>query len=149
MKQYRITAGDFVFAGETGDADAVMDPTDLARIKQLAGIMETAPVSGGLQGAVAGMMDNVPNSTEYGTQSPVGSSISYTAQERRDLEREYHAKPGTDLWFLINFTKPFSHLSPMSVRYCGSLPSLTFLTCSYAISLASVIVLPTPVNTMI
>ena len=107
MRQYRITSADFVLPGETGDTDAVMDAADLARIKQLAGIMETAPVPGGLQGAVAGMMDNVPNSTEYGTQSPVGSNISYTAQERRDLEREYHAKPGTDLWFLINFTKPY------------------------------------------
>jgi len=24
-----------------------------------------------------------------------------------ELEKEFHAQPGTDLWFLINFTKPF------------------------------------------
>jgi hypothetical protein len=107
MKQYRITAANFVLPGETGDEDAVMDPTDLARIKELAGIMETAPVPGGLQGAVAGVMDNVPNSTDYGTTSPVGSNISYTATERNALMKEYNAKPGTDLWFLINFAKPF------------------------------------------
>ena len=103
MKQYRITQADFMLPGETGDADAVMDARDLAEIKKLAGIT-------GLLEAEAGMYtgQNVaPQATEDGIESPVGSNISVTAQERRALEAEYHAKPGTDLWFIINFTKPY------------------------------------------
>ena len=38
MKQYRITSEHFVHQGETGDADAVMDSTDLYQLKKLAGI---------------------------------------------------------------------------------------------------------------
>ena len=103
MKQYRITQADFVLPGESGDADAVMDSKDLAEIKKLAGIT-------GLLEAEAGMYtgnNTVPQGTEDGIESPVGSNISFTAQERRELEKEFHAQPGTDLWFLINFTKPF------------------------------------------
>lgn len=103
MKQYRITQADFVLSGETGDANAVMDAQDLAEIKKLAGIT-------GLLEAEAGMytgQNTVPHPGEEGIESPVGSNISFTAKERRELEREFHAQPGTDLWFLINFTKPF------------------------------------------
>jgi hypothetical protein len=103
MKQYRITQADFVLPGESGEANAVMDTTDLAEIKRLAGIT-------GLLEAGAGMytgQNTVPQAAEAGIQSPVGSNISYTAKERNDLMKEYHVMPGTDLWFLINFTKPF------------------------------------------
>jgi hypothetical protein len=103
MKQYRITQADFVLPGETGDADAVMDLQDLAEIKKLAGIT-------GLLEAEAGMytgQNTVPQAGEEGIQSPLGSNISVTAADRRELEREYGARPGTDLWFIINFTKPF------------------------------------------
>jgi len=103
MKQYRITSANFVLPGETGDADAVMDAADLADIKRLAGIVETAPVPGGLQGPVGGVMDNVTNSTGDGIVSPVGTVEEPSKQSRRDLEREYNAKTGTDLWFIINF----------------------------------------------
>jgi hypothetical protein len=57
--------------------------------------------------AVGGNLSGAPQATETGIESPLGSNISYTAKERRDLEREYHAQPGTDLWFIINFTKPY------------------------------------------
>ena len=103
MKQYRITSEHFVHQGETGDADAVMDSADLNELKRLAGIT-------GLLEAEAGVytgQNTVPQAAETGIQSPVGSNISYTANDRRQLEREYNAKPGTDLWFIINFTKPF------------------------------------------
>ena len=103
MKQYRITQADFVLPGETGDADAVMDTNDLNEIKRLAGIT-------GLLEAEAGMYtgnNTVPQAGEEGIDSPVGSNISFTAQERNDLLKEFHVMPGTDLWFLINFTKPF------------------------------------------
>jgi len=89
--------------GETGDADAVMDPKDLYELKKLAGIT-------GLLEGEAGMYSGqnaVPQAGEDGIQSPVGSNISVTAQQRRELEQEYHARPGTDLWFIINFTKPY------------------------------------------
>lgn len=103
MKQYRITQADFVLPGESGDADAVMDAQDLAEIKRLAGIT-------GLLEAEAGVYTGhnpVPQEVEAGIQSPVGSNISYTAKERNDLLKEYHVMPGTDLWFLINFSLPY------------------------------------------
>lgn len=99
MKQYRITSEHFVHQGETGDADTVMHPDDLAEIKRLAGIVSEAG-PGIYTGA--GMTN-----TESGTQSPVGSNISFTAAERRQMEYEYCARPGDELWFVINFTKPF------------------------------------------
>jgi hypothetical protein len=103
MKQYRITSEHFVHQGETGDADAVMDSTDLYQLKKLAGIT-------GLLEAEAGMYtgnNTVPQAAETGIESPVGSNISFTAQERNALLKEFHVMPGTDLWFIINFTKPF------------------------------------------
>ncbi len=100
MKQYRVTSEHFVHQGETGDTDAVMHPDDLAQIKKLAGIVTEAG---------AGMYAGVPTpqASETGIMSPVGSNISYTAKERNDLLKEYHVMPGSDLWFLINFSLPF------------------------------------------
>lgn len=103
MKQYRVTSENFVLQGETGDTDAVMDSQDLAQLKKLAGIT-------GLLEAGAGMYtgpSTIPHAAEDGVQSPVGSNISKTAETRNELEKEYCAKPGTDLWFIINFTKPY------------------------------------------
>ena len=100
MKQYRITSEHFVSPGETGDDNAVMHPDDLAEIKKLAGMVTEAG---------AGMYtghNTVPQAAETGTTSPVGSNISYTAKERNDLLKEYHVMPGSDLWFLINFSLP-------------------------------------------
>lgn len=97
MKQYRITSEHFVTQGETGNADAVMNTNDLAEIKKLAGI--TGLVENGIAAT--------PRASEEGIQSPVGSNISITGTERRELEKEYGAQPGTDLWFIINFTKPY------------------------------------------
>lgn len=99
MKQYRVTSEHFVPQGETGDDNAVMHPDDLAEIKRLAGLVtEAGP------GRYAGV--STPQATETGTTSPVGSNISYTAKERNDLLKEYHVMPGSDLWFLINFSLP-------------------------------------------
>lgn len=100
MKQYRITSEHFVPLGETGDNNTVMHPDDLAEIKKLAGIVTEAG---------AGMYtghNTVPQAAETGITSPVGSNISYTAKERNDLLKEYHVMPGSDLWFLINFSLP-------------------------------------------
>lgn len=101
MKQYRITAQDFVLPGETGDADAVMDSADLQAIKRLAGIT-------GLLESGAGMYAGVvtPQASEEGITSPVGSITNNLAQERSDLMKEFAVQPGTDLWFIINFTQP-------------------------------------------
>jgi hypothetical protein len=104
MKQYRVTSASFVHQGETGDADAVLDPRDLAEIKKLAGL----PVNEeawGLQGAVGGNLNNVPNATEQGITSPVGSSITKTNAIRAELLDKYQPNPGSDLWFLIKFDK--------------------------------------------
>jgi hypothetical protein len=109
MKQYRYNSESFVSQGETGDADAFIDPAELGELRRLAGLpplLETTPVPGGA-GTVGGNLDIVPNITDDGIQSPVGSNISFTAQERNNLMKEFHAQPGTDLWFIINFTKPY------------------------------------------
>jgi hypothetical protein len=101
MKQYRITSEHFVNQGETGETDAVMNPDDLAEIKRLAGLVtEAGP------GMYTGH-NTVPQASETGITSPVGSNISYTAKERNDLIKEYHVMPGTDLWFLIMFSLPY------------------------------------------
>lgn len=118
MKQYRITSEHFVPQGETGDADAYIDPTELNELKRLAGLpfgISESNGSPGEPGPVGGILDQVPQAGENGIVSPVGtvkrapagSNISYTAQERNQLEQEYGARPGDDLWFIINFTKPY------------------------------------------
>lgn len=101
MRQHRVTSQNFVLPGETGEADAVMDAQDLYQIKKLAGL-----VTEGEAGALAGI-PATPHADENGISSPLGSNISVTGNERRALEAEYNAKPGTDLWFIINFTKPY------------------------------------------
>ena len=103
MKQYRITSANFVLPGETCDADAVMDAADLAEIKKLAGLVTEA--EGGVYAGIG--QTPITNTTDSGITSPVGSNISATAETRNELMAKYHAKPGTDLWFIINFTKPY------------------------------------------
>ena len=108
MKQYRITASSFVPEGETGEADAFMDPQELNELRRLAGLAPLAEDLGSNgAGAVGGNLDNVPQAQEGGIVSPVGSNISNTAQERNALLKEFHVMPGTDLWFIIMFTRPY------------------------------------------
>ena len=87
--------------GETGDANAVMDASDLAEIKKLAGLPITESEAGIYTGQGSINTDPGPS------QSPVGSNISWTASERNSLCREYNAKPGDQLWMLIMFSKPY------------------------------------------
>ena len=99
MKQYRITSDHFVLPGETGEADAFMDPRALTELKKLAGIT-------GLLEAEAGVytgQNTVPQATEDGIESPVGSNITNTAQYRNQLLEKYQVRPGDELWFMINF----------------------------------------------
>lgn len=100
MKQYRITSEHYVPQGETGEVDAVMHADDLAQLKKLAGVVTED--GGGISG-----MAPIPQAGENGIESPVGSNISNTAETRNELMKEYGAMPGTDLWFIINFTKPY------------------------------------------
>lgn len=99
MKQYRITSDKFVLPGETGDTDAVMHPDDLAELKRLAGL----PINEGGPGALSGM-PATPHASEEGIVSPVGSNITHTAAYRNQLIDKYQARPGDELWFIINFT---------------------------------------------
>jgi len=104
MKQYKFVSTDFVPEGASGDADAVMDADDLAQIKKLAGIAVTEDFysAGGSDPAL-----HSPNDTATGVMSPVGSNISVTGQEKRDLERKHNIKPGTDQWFRLWFSLPY------------------------------------------
>ena len=106
MKQYRITSANFVPQGETGEADAFIDPQELNDLKRLAGmpVFEDGEPRGA--GLVGGNMDNVPQAQETGITSPVGSTQKNVAKERKQMEHEYAVQPGTDLWFIINFTQP-------------------------------------------
>jgi hypothetical protein len=97
MKQYRITSQHFVAQGETGEQDAVMDSADLQELKRLAGVPITE-AGGGIGG-----MAPTPHATEDGVQSPVGSNITFTAAHRNQLLDKYGARPGDELWFMINF----------------------------------------------
>jgi len=109
MKQYRITSANFVPQGETGDADAFIDPNELRDLKRLAG-MPVFEDSGGMTdngaGPVGGNLDNVPWEKETGIRSPVGSLQHRLALERRQLLDEYAVTTGSDLWFIIMFTNP-------------------------------------------
>lgn len=105
MKQYRYTSENFVLQGETGDANAFIDPQELNELRRLSGLAPLAEDNGA--GLVGGNLDNVPNASGSNDNSPVGSNISVTAQDRNALLKEFHVMPGTDLWFIINFTKPF------------------------------------------
>ena len=97
MKEYRITSANFVMPGESGDPDAHMDPTELQKLKRLAGIS-----SGLLEDYTQLGSDSNVNST-----SPVGSNISITATEKRRLERENQIRPGDPEWFRLWFSKPY------------------------------------------
>lgn len=80
MKEYRITSANFLAPGETGDPDAVMDPADLAALKQEAGI--------------TGLLDNQQNNTTV--EFLVGSN-------KAQIQREQNIKPGTEAWFKLWF----------------------------------------------
>ncbi|HET8688774.1 MAG TPA: hypothetical protein VFM18_19325 [Methanosarcina sp.] len=114
MKQYRFTSQDFVPQGESGDPDAVMDASDLASLRKLAGLPITEDLGDNGAGAVAGLDIKTPQAQEVGIASPVGSVTKPIAIERANLQREYHAMPGSDLWFIINFGKP--ELTKKSLR---------------------------------
>ncbi len=98
MKQYRLTSSDFV-QNDQGFDDAVMDAEDLSRLQQLAGIPQ-------LQEA-KDKKANATYSNPGGLKSPVGSNISYTANEKRRLEKEHNIKPGTPEWFQLWFSLPY------------------------------------------
>jgi hypothetical protein len=88
MRQIKFTSGDFVPEGETGDADAVLDPNDpLYEMQRLAGI----PAK--------------PLFTEYKGQA--GSNISVTGDEKGQLMKKHNIKPGTEDWFKLWFSLPY------------------------------------------
>jgi hypothetical protein len=108
MKQYRITSANFVSPGETGDNNAYMAPDDLAQLKKLAGI----GTLGLLEDYTAGGHENSPQAMQDGAAdkdmpSPVGSNISITGMEKRQLEKKNHIKPGSPEWFQLWFSKPY------------------------------------------
>jgi hypothetical protein len=85
MNRYRYTSENFILSGETGDSDAVMHPDDLVEIKRLAGILPTIGEA---------LQDN----SQQSSMSPVGSNISITGNEKRQLEKSHGIRPGTDEW---------------------------------------------------
>ena len=106
MKKYRITSADFVLPGDTGDANAVMDARELQELKKLAGLgsslLEDYYTAGGHDPALT-----TPNDSNSNSMSPVGSNISITGMEKKNLEKEHHIQPGSPEWFQLWFSKPF------------------------------------------
>ena len=113
-RQYRFTSQNFVLPGESGDADAYIDPNELQELRKLAGLPVLEDMGDNGAGLVSGLGIETPQAQETGISSPLGSNESISAADRKQLEREYHAQTGTDLWFIINFAKP--ELTKMSVR---------------------------------
>jgi hypothetical protein len=115
MRQYRFTSEHFILPGETGEADAFMDAKELQELKKLAGMPMT---ESGMGDNGAGMVGDLgiqtPQAQEVGIKSPLGSLTNNTTKDRADLMREYTARTGTDLWFIINFGKP--ELTGLSLR---------------------------------
>jgi hypothetical protein len=103
MKEYRVTSQNFVLPGETGDPDAYIDPQELNQLKKLAGIPVYEEYSAGGHSPETG----TPNDNDQHAMSPVGSNISVTGQEKRDLEKKHGIRPGTDEWFKLWFSKPY------------------------------------------
>jgi len=106
MKQYRIISANFVSPGETGDADAYMAPDDLAQLKKLAGI----DTLGLLENYSPGNSDpdyHAQVDTDKDMPSPMGSNISVTGMEKRNLEKANHIKPGSPEWFQLWFSRPY------------------------------------------
>lgn len=97
MKEYRFTSQNFILPGESGDTDAVMDPQDLAELKKLAGITPLGETA----------LDNSQNPNRINPLSPVGSNISVTGTEKRQLEKQHGIRPGTDEWFKLWFSRPY------------------------------------------
>lgn len=93
MKQYRITSANFVEEGSTGDPDAFMDPTDLARLKQLAGLNPLLEMS-----------HSIPVDAEE-PFSPVGA-VPNDISSKRQIEKQLNIKTGTPEWFRLWFAKP-------------------------------------------
>lgn len=108
MKEYRITSANFVLPGEAGEQDAVMDTKDLQELKALAGLgnnlLEDYYTAGGHDPAL-----NTPVSqgSDAHSMSPIGSNISQTGTEKRNLEKQNHIKPGSPEWFRLWFSKPY------------------------------------------
>lgn len=98
MTQRRLTSADFV-QNDQGLDDAVMDSADLARLRQLAGLPELQEGHDRKASASYG--------NPGGLKSPVGSNISVTAMEKRQIEHDRNIKPGTPEWFQLWFSKPY------------------------------------------
>lgn len=104
MKQYKFISQHLGAAEDSVYTEAYIDPADLSELKKLAGIV---PIT---EYYTAGGHDpelTVPNDSNTGRLSPVGSNISYTANEKRRLERQNNIKPGTDEWFKLWFSRPY------------------------------------------
>jgi hypothetical protein len=105
MKQYRITSENFVLQGETGSPDAYIAADELAELKRLAGI----GTLGLLEDYQAGGKDPAmhDDATDKDMPSPVGSNISITGMEKRNLEKQHNIKPGTPEWFQLWMSRPY------------------------------------------
>lgn len=106
MKERRITSADFVAPNESLDPDAFMAEDDLKQLKKLAGLgaglLEDYYTAGGHDPALT-----TPNDNNGNPMSPVGSNISVTGMEKRNLEKSNNIKPGTPEWFRLWFSKPY------------------------------------------
>ena len=95
MKQYKFTSADFVPQDST-IPDAFMEESELARIKQLAGVSKPNLLE----------TNATPNFNDVPTPSAVGSISPTNNAEKRKIEKELNIKTGTPEWFRLWFAKP-------------------------------------------
>ena len=94
FKQIKLTSADF-YNKEPDIAEAVLAAEDpLHDMLRLAGLPPATNV----------LEDEEKPS---GRMSPLGSNISITGMEKKQLEKEHNIKPGTDEWFRLWFSRPF------------------------------------------
>lgn len=106
MRQHRLTSADFLTPSETLDADAFMDPSDMADLRRLAGL----PSLGEDVNSQMGLRDSTQQNpmapgglNPWGIKSPVGTTGGNL--DKRKIEKEKNLIPGTDDWFRLWFSQ--------------------------------------------
>lgn len=93
MKQHRVTAADFA-PKNPGIPDAYMEDQELARIKKLAGISFGQGLLEEYQPGTSDPGIDTPNNADQDSPSPVGSEISITGADKRNLENKTTSRQG-------------------------------------------------------
>jgi len=104
MKQYRYTSADFA-PQDSHIPDAFMEDSELARIKQLAGVAKPELLKEYSTGE-SNPAQHTPNDNDMPTPSAVGSIAPTNNTTKKSIEKQLNIKTGTPEWFRLWFAKP-------------------------------------------